>query len=176
MSSYTQWQLYWTIFPSWTWGLKVWLEIKQLLSIRSLCYQNQSNILEEIFLFWQKTQLCLSLLLVTKFIYLVKVSLILILTTYTFFFQNSFFTDFLSLSKSRQICALFLHTETNNHRKKLLSPFFLNKNISILYTFSLLTTYILLALHIKMFHLSFLHMRTHWESSTAVTIFNPWKF
>ena len=89
------------------------------------------------------------------------------------FFQNSFFTNFLSLSRSKQIYPVFLYPETKNYRTKLLSSFFLNKNISILYTVSLLTTYILLALQIKIFHLSFLHMRTHQESLTAVTIFNP---
>ena len=44
MSSYTLWHLYWKNFPSWTLESEVWLETKQLLSIRSLCYQNQINI------------------------------------------------------------------------------------------------------------------------------------
>ena len=74
------------------------------------------------------------------------------------FFQNSFFTNLLSLSRSKQIYPVFLYPETKNYRTKLLSSFFLNKNISILYTFSLSTTYTLLALHTKMFCLSFLHI------------------
>ena len=149
-------------------GVKVWLETKQLLSIRSLCYQIRS-IFQENFAFLKgrkKTKLlsCISLLLI-KFIYLIKFSLMLIMTMYTILFQNPFFTNLLSLSRSKQIYPVCLYPETKNYRKKLLSSFFLNKNISILYTFSLSTTYILLALHTKMFCLSFLH----------ITIFNPWK-
>ena len=167
MSSYTLWHLYWKNFPSWILGSEVWLETKQLLSIRSLCYQNQINIPGEVcFLNREKIQLqsCISLLLI-KLIYLIKFSLMLIMTMYTILFKNPFFTNLLSLSRCKQICPIFLHQETSNCRTKLLSSFFLNKSISILYAFSLLTTYILLALHTKMLCLSFLH----------ITIFNPWK-
>ena len=122
-------------FPSWTLGLKVWLEIKQLLSIRSLCYQNQSNILEELFLFWQKTQLCISLLLVTKFIYLVKISLILILTTYTFFFFKIPFSQTFChfLDPDKFVLYFFIQKQTtigkNNYHhfsSTKISPFFIH--------------------------------------------------
>ena len=124
---------------------------------------NHINIPGELFfLNREKKQLqsCINLLLI-KFIYLIKFSLILILTMYTIFFKIPF-SQTLLLSRSKQICLVFLHPETNNCRTKLLSSFFLNKNISILYIFSL-STCILLALHTEMFHLSFLH----------ITVFSP---
>ena len=167
MSSYTLWHLYWKNFPSWTLGSEVWLKTKWLLSIRRLCYQNQLNIPGELCFLNRETiqlQSCISLLLI-KFIYLIKFNLMLTMIMYTILFQNPFSTNLLSLSRPKQICLVFLHQETSNCRTKLLSLFFLNKNIFILYTFSLLTTYILLALYTKMFCLSFLH----------ITIFNPWK-
>ena len=97
------------------------------------------SIFQENFVFLrEKNQLqsCIRLLFI-KSIYLIKFSLILILIMYTilFFFQNSFFTNLWSLSRSKQLCPVFPHLETNNYRTKLLSSFFLNKNTSILYIF-----------------------------------------
>lgn len=92
MSSYTLRQLHWTTFPSCTLGSK--LETKQVLSIRSLCYQSQVNIPGELcFLNREKEQIqsCISLLLITKFIYLIKFSLTLILTTYKNLFSKFLF-------------------------------------------------------------------------------------
>ena len=119
VSSYTLWQLPWTIFPSCTLGSK--LETIQLLSIRSLCYQNQINIPGELcFLNREKEQIqsCISLLWKTKFTYLIKFSLTLILRTYKNLFSKFLFHKPLSLSRSKQICPVFLHQKTKNCRKK----------------------------------------------------------
>ena len=116
---------------------KVRLETKQLFSIRSLCYLNGS-IFQDNFPFLterKKIQSCISLLLIAKFIYLIKFSLILILTTYKILFQSPFFINLLSFSGSKQICLVFPHPETNNCRTKLLWSFFLKKNNSIFIPF-----------------------------------------
>ena len=156
MSSYTLRQLHWTTFPSCTLGSK--LETKQVLSIRSLCYQSQINIPGELcFLNREKEQIqsCISLLLITKFIYLIKFSLTLILTTYKNLFSKFLFHKPF-IFRSKQICPVFLRQKTKNCRKKL--SFFFNKNI-----FSSTTTHILLVLHTEIFPLLFLH----------ITIFTP---
>lgn len=70
------------------------LESKQLLSIRSLCYPTQINIPGELCFFnreKEEIQSCISLLLITKFIYLIKFSPILILTTYKSLFSKFLF-------------------------------------------------------------------------------------
>lgn len=131
----------------------------QLLSTRSLCYQNQINIPGELcFLNREKEQIqsCISLLLITEFICLIKFSLILIQTTCKNLFSKFLFHKPFIIFRSKQIGPVFLHWETNNCRKKL--SFFFNKNILSL------TTHILLVLHTEMFPLSFLH----------ITIFTPW--
>ena len=144
----------WTVFPSWTLGSTVRLETKQLFSIGSPCYLNGS-IFQDNFAF-STVQSCISLLLIAKFIYLIKFSLILILTTYKILFSKSLFHKLLSFSGSKQIWLVFPHPETNNCRIKLLSSFFLKKNNSIFIPFFFLpTTHILFALHTEIFLLSF---------------------
>ena len=82
-----------------------------------------------------------------------------------FFSQSSFFTNLLPFYGSKQICPVFPHPETNNCRIKLLS-FFLNKNISILYTFSSLKT------HISYLLYTLKHFPYHLYTSQVLTLEN----
>ena len=127
--------------------------VKSLIRNKAIAFHQKSLLLSQIdipgelvFLNRGKNQLqsCISLLII-KFIYLITFRLILILKMYAilFFPKFLFHKPFITFQTQTSLSCIS-SSRTNNCRARLLPSFFFSKNSSILYNFSLLTTYILL--------------------------------